>query len=168
MPRKGWSTAPDSWVQIIRGPRPPSESWPKVGRISAELHPKSNQVRSFERSVAASAAISCQCSARGRRRGSQETCRWYRGHIGRNGGSGHDRWPRGSGVEGWPLESEAICTRTTSRRPDQPDGVVPRKGKEEADRTRCSTPDTCKVVSNVSEQLQPQQMPFPDRALQQT
>ena len=48
MPRKGWSTAPDGWVQIIRGPRLLSESWPKVGRISADLHPKSNQVRSFE------------------------------------------------------------------------------------------------------------------------
>ena len=93
------------------------------------------------RSVAV--AISCQCPARGRRRGSQETCRWDRGRIGSIGGSGHDRWPRGPGVEGLPLESEAICTRTTSRRPDQPDGVVPRKGKEEADCTRCSTPDTC-------------------------
>ena len=48
MPRKGWSTAPDGWVQIICGPRPPSESWPKVGRVSADLHPKLNQVRSFE------------------------------------------------------------------------------------------------------------------------
>ena len=48
MPRRGWSTAPDGWVQIIRGPRPLSESWPKVGRNSADLHPKSNEVRSFE------------------------------------------------------------------------------------------------------------------------
>ena len=29
-----------------------------------------------------------------------------------------------------PHKSEAICTRTTSRRSDQPDGVVPRNGKE--------------------------------------
>ena len=48
MPRRGWSTAPDGWVQIIRGPRPPSESWPKVGRNSVDLHPKSNEVRSFK------------------------------------------------------------------------------------------------------------------------
>ena len=29
MPRRGWSTAPDGWVQFIRGPRPPSKelSW---------------------------------------------------------------------------------------------------------------------------------------------
>ena len=58
---------------------------------------------------------------------------------------------------------------TTSPRPDQPDGVVPRKGKEEVtayDAARTSS--RAKVVSNVSEQLQPQQMLFPDRALQQT
>ena len=30
MPRRGWVTAPDGWVQIIRGPRPPSVRWPKT------------------------------------------------------------------------------------------------------------------------------------------
>ena len=28
MPRRGWSTAPDGWVQFLRGPRPPSHRWP--------------------------------------------------------------------------------------------------------------------------------------------
>ena len=30
MPRRGWSVAPDGWVQIIRGPRPPSVRWPQA------------------------------------------------------------------------------------------------------------------------------------------
>ena len=114
-----------------------AQSWPRISRPSSEVEP-SPVVR---RLVATSVAISSQSSARGCRRGSQETCRGDRDRIGSIGGSGHDRWPRGSGVEGLPHESEAICTRTTSRRPDQPDGVAPRKGKEEADCTRCRTPD---------------------------
>ena len=28
MPRRGWTAAPDGWVQFIRGPRPPSHRWP--------------------------------------------------------------------------------------------------------------------------------------------
>ena len=28
MPRRGWLPASDGWVQILRGPRPPSENWP--------------------------------------------------------------------------------------------------------------------------------------------
>ena len=28
MPRKGWST--DGWLQVIRGPRPPSTKWPRA------------------------------------------------------------------------------------------------------------------------------------------
>ena len=35
MPRRGWVTAPDGWVQIIRGPRPPSERWPKTVRVAS-------------------------------------------------------------------------------------------------------------------------------------
>ena len=30
MPRRGWLPAPDGWVQIIRGPRPPSMKWPSA------------------------------------------------------------------------------------------------------------------------------------------
>ena len=42
MPR-GWSKAPvmDGWVQIIRGPRPKSEKWPKAGQ--QKVPPKRNQ-----------------------------------------------------------------------------------------------------------------------------
>ena len=32
MGRRGWSAAPDGWVQYIRGPREPAQAWPKVGR----------------------------------------------------------------------------------------------------------------------------------------
>ena len=34
MPRGGWKSAPvlDGWVQIVRGPRPKSDKWPKVGQ----------------------------------------------------------------------------------------------------------------------------------------
>ena len=28
MPRRGWTTALDGWVQFIRGPRPPAQPWP--------------------------------------------------------------------------------------------------------------------------------------------
>ena len=35
MPRRGWVTAPDGWVQIIRGPRPPAERWPKSVRAAS-------------------------------------------------------------------------------------------------------------------------------------
>ena len=28
MPRRGWTVAPDGWVQFIRGPRPPAQRWP--------------------------------------------------------------------------------------------------------------------------------------------
>ena len=28
MPRRGWTAAPDGWVQFIRGPRPPAQRWP--------------------------------------------------------------------------------------------------------------------------------------------
>ena len=35
MPRRGWVTAPDGWVQIIRGPRPPSQLWPKTVRVAS-------------------------------------------------------------------------------------------------------------------------------------
>ena len=40
---KGWSKAPtlDGWVQIVRGPRPKSEKWPKAGQ--QKVHPKRNQ-----------------------------------------------------------------------------------------------------------------------------
>ena len=33
-PEKGWSSLPirNGWVQVIRGPRPPSEKWPSAGR----------------------------------------------------------------------------------------------------------------------------------------
>ena len=34
MLRRGWLPAPDGWVQIVRGPRPPSERWPKARRTS--------------------------------------------------------------------------------------------------------------------------------------
>ena len=30
MLRRGWLPAPDGWVQIIRGPRPPSVKWPSA------------------------------------------------------------------------------------------------------------------------------------------
>ena len=42
MPR-GWSKAPvlDGWVQVIRGPRPKSEKWPKAGQ--QKVPPKHNQ-----------------------------------------------------------------------------------------------------------------------------
>ena len=29
MPRRGWLLASDRWVQILHGPRPPSENWPR-------------------------------------------------------------------------------------------------------------------------------------------
>ena len=45
MPCRGSGAAPDGWVEIIRGPRPPSGSWPKVGHSSAYIHARSNQVR---------------------------------------------------------------------------------------------------------------------------
>ena len=34
MPRGGWKSAQvlDGWVQIVRGPRPKSDKWPKVGQ----------------------------------------------------------------------------------------------------------------------------------------
>ena len=133
MPRRGWSTAPDGWVQIIRGPRPLSECWPKVGRNSADFHPKSNEVRSFEGRWRCPQQFRASLPPEVVVGGSQGTCRWDRGRIGALAASGYDRWPRGSGVEGLHLESEVICTRATSHRPDQPDGVVLRKGKEEAD-----------------------------------
>ena len=40
MGRRGWSAAPDGWVQFIRGPRPPAESWPRVGRSGSAAQPK--------------------------------------------------------------------------------------------------------------------------------
>ena len=30
MPRRGWTAAPDGWVQIISGPRPESQKWPSA------------------------------------------------------------------------------------------------------------------------------------------
>ena len=44
MPR-GWSKAPflDGWVQIIRGPRPKSEQWPKAGPQSKVVTQKRSQ-----------------------------------------------------------------------------------------------------------------------------
>ena len=38
MPRKGWSAVqvPDGWLQVIRGPRPPSNKWPTRNRQSSE------------------------------------------------------------------------------------------------------------------------------------
>ena len=37
MLRGGWKSAPvlDGWVQIVRGPRPKSDKWPKVGQHTA-------------------------------------------------------------------------------------------------------------------------------------
>ena len=40
MPRRGWLRAPDGWVQIIRGPRPPSMKWPSA----TEMRQSSNTV----------------------------------------------------------------------------------------------------------------------------
>ena len=40
MGRRGWSAAPDGWVPIIRGPRPPAEVWPREGRNVSATHPK--------------------------------------------------------------------------------------------------------------------------------
>ena len=40
MPRRGWMPAPDGWVQIIRGPRPPAERWPKIVRVASTGAPK--------------------------------------------------------------------------------------------------------------------------------
>ena len=40
MGRRGWSTAPNGWVQFIHGPRPPAESWPRVGRSVSAAQPK--------------------------------------------------------------------------------------------------------------------------------
>ena len=36
MPRRGWSTAdvPGGWIQILRGPKPRSEQWPRAGARS--------------------------------------------------------------------------------------------------------------------------------------
>ena len=34
-----WDAVEDGWVQIIRGPCPPAEVWPRVGNVSA-AHPK--------------------------------------------------------------------------------------------------------------------------------
>ena len=40
MPRRGWVPALDGWVQIIRGPRPPAERWPKIVRAASAGAPK--------------------------------------------------------------------------------------------------------------------------------
>ena len=46
MGRRGWAAAPEGWVQIIRGPRPPAVRWPKadpwpvVGRSLSDAKPK--------------------------------------------------------------------------------------------------------------------------------
>ena len=41
MPRRGWLPAPDGWVQIIRGPRPPSAKWP----VATATRQSSNTVK---------------------------------------------------------------------------------------------------------------------------
>ena len=35
LPRRGWMPVPDRWVQIIRGPRPCAERWPKFVRSAS-------------------------------------------------------------------------------------------------------------------------------------
>ena len=44
MGRRGWKSldTPTGWVQVIRGPRPPSVQWPRVGQQSRQLvqHPR--------------------------------------------------------------------------------------------------------------------------------
>ena len=44
MPRRGWTTAPDGWVQFVRGPRPPSHRWPDgAGQPSTASGPSVSQ-----------------------------------------------------------------------------------------------------------------------------
>ena len=45
MPRKGWSTVqvPDAWLQLIKGPRPPSTKWPVRDRQSSKSPAKGCQ-----------------------------------------------------------------------------------------------------------------------------
>ena len=73
--------------------------------------------------------------ARGRRGGSQETCGWDRGRIGALAAVGT--------IDGPEVQVLKDCfsraKRSAQERPlaaDQPDGVVPREGKEEADSKR--------------------------------
>ena len=65
MPRRGWSVAPDGWVQFIRGPRLPVQRWPM-----AQGNPGCREVTSpwsmAERSTSASWGIeSCRSSGAG-------------------------------------------------------------------------------------------------------
>ena len=51
MPRRRWLPAPDEWVQIIRGPRPPSMKWPSatVTRQSSNTVKKQGDVGGAQR-----------------------------------------------------------------------------------------------------------------------
>ena len=103
MPRKGWSTAPDGWVQIIRGPR--RRRTKSIVRRSVAVSPEvvikaaKKRVDGIEATLEALAAVGTTDS------------------------------PEVQVLKDCLSRSEAICTRTTSRRPNQPDGVVPRKGR---------------------------------------
>ena len=152
--RRGWTPAPDGWVQIVRGPRPPSESWSKVARSATSVQVRPNEVRSSAGRWRQPQPVRSSVS-RDRGAGSQKTCRGDRGRIGSSGSSGDNRWPE---------VQVSKAKRSAQERPgsaDQPDGVASREGKETLDcprRSTSGTRDRCRgkrsSPRNVSVQLQ--------------
>ena len=92
MPRRGWSSAPDGWVQIIRGPRPKSQ-WPRASAapklVVAQGGPQNRWPPGQRRGQPPEV-----------RRSSKEEGGRHSGRIGGFGGGRHNRRPRSGTSEG--------------------------------------------------------------------
>ena len=106
MGRRGWAPAPEGWVQIIRGPRPPAmrwskaDAWPVVGR-----NPSDRSWLRPDRTTKSLDIVVEEAKKGGGDRGST------RSFV----GSRSDRRPGGAVLEGISAEGEASDPRTTTR-----------------------------------------------------
>ena len=83
---KGWSKAPvlDGWVQIVRGPRPKSETWPRAKKHAHPPgKPKSHSSCSSSSAKPSARASCCRRSGGGPQVGGGSASSWWREHCSR-------------------------------------------------------------------------------------
>ena len=145
MVRKGWRTVevPNGWLQIIRGPKPPSAKWPQ-SKPSDKPHRR--RVPSFQANSHTTSAWSTvpktDTGVESFRRSGQDCP-----HTGLYRSSGR-RGSRGGGVVEEGFDEGGVASKnSTSRDPDCSCRSVHREGQETSGRGGREDPQGCRGVA---------------------